>query len=202
MLRFEFVYSYAPARPPRVSVITFTSYICCIYALNFGQYRTLFCIANSSISKCLLCSFCSSDRDFASDFFQTPPHDGRPCSLLTAAFPMTEYQCYIVHMARNTLKYVADKDRKDFVNDLKSIYRATDKEQWFRNMQVVAEKWDTNTLDLWIAGKTTGLRSVRCLSFRILCAGRIYTTNAIESLNGGFRGLNMSRMCSRTVKLC
>ena len=51
MLRFEFVYSYAPARPPRVSVITFTSYICCIYALNFGQYRTLFCLANSSISK-------------------------------------------------------------------------------------------------------------------------------------------------------
>ena len=51
MLRFEFVYSLAPARPPRVSVITFTSYICCIYALNFGQYRTLFCLANSSISK-------------------------------------------------------------------------------------------------------------------------------------------------------
>ena len=59
MLRFEFVYSLAPARPPRVSVITFTSYICCIYALNFGQYWTLFCRANSSISKRLLCSFCS-----------------------------------------------------------------------------------------------------------------------------------------------
>ena len=58
MLRFEFVYSLAPARPPRVSVITFTSYIRCIYALNFGQYRTLFCLANSSFSKRLLCSFC------------------------------------------------------------------------------------------------------------------------------------------------
>ena len=45
-------FPYTPsARPPRVSVITFTSYICCIYALNFGQYRTLFCLANSSISK-------------------------------------------------------------------------------------------------------------------------------------------------------
>ena len=73
MLRFEFVYSFAPARPPRVSVITFTSYICCIYALNFGQYRTLFCLANSSISKCLICSFCSSDRGFARrDTFQSP----------------------------------------------------------------------------------------------------------------------------------
>ena len=37
-------------RPPRVSVITFTSYICCIYALKFGQYWTLFCIGNSSVS--------------------------------------------------------------------------------------------------------------------------------------------------------
>ena len=50
MLRLEFVYSSAPARPPRVSATTFTSYICCIYTLKFGQYRTLFCMANSSVS--------------------------------------------------------------------------------------------------------------------------------------------------------
>ena len=54
-----------PARPPRVSVITFTSYICYIYTLKLVQYRTLFCLANSSISKCLICSFCSSDQGFA-----------------------------------------------------------------------------------------------------------------------------------------
>ena len=39
-----------PMRPPRVSVITFTSYICCIYALKFGQYWTSFSIGNSSVS--------------------------------------------------------------------------------------------------------------------------------------------------------
>ena len=42
MLRFEYVYSFTPARPPRVSVITFTSYICCIYTMKFGQYWTSF----------------------------------------------------------------------------------------------------------------------------------------------------------------
>ena len=41
---------FPPARPPRVSVITFTSYICCIYTLKFGQYRTSFCTGNSSVS--------------------------------------------------------------------------------------------------------------------------------------------------------
>ena len=50
MLRFEFVYFFAPARPPRVSATTFTSYICCIYTLKFGQYRALFCLANSFVS--------------------------------------------------------------------------------------------------------------------------------------------------------
>lgn len=39
-----------PARPPRVSVITFSSYICCIYTLKFGQYWTSFCLGNSSVS--------------------------------------------------------------------------------------------------------------------------------------------------------
>ncbi len=50
MLCFEYVYSFTPARPPRVSVTTFTSYICCIYTLKFGQYRTSFCVGNSSVS--------------------------------------------------------------------------------------------------------------------------------------------------------
>ena len=61
---------------------------------------------------------------------------------IAAAFPMTKYQRCIVHMVRNTLKYVADKDRKEFANDLKTIYHAPDEEQGFRNMQAVAEKWD------------------------------------------------------------
>ena len=61
---------------------------------------------------------------------------------IAAAFPMTEYQRCIVHMVRNTLKYVADKDRKEFANDLKTICHAPDEEQGYRNMQAVAEKCD------------------------------------------------------------
>ena len=45
-------------------------------------------------------------------------------------------------MVRNTLKYVADKDRKEFANDLKTVCHAPDEEQGYRNMQAVAEKWD------------------------------------------------------------
>ena len=110
MLCFEYVYSFTPARPPRVSVTTFTSYICCIYTLKFGQYRTSFCLANSSVSKCLICNFCSSDQGFASDFFQTPPHDGRPCLWLTVptAKPVADFHHRVITHAEHTEKQPGD----------------------------------------------------------------------------------------------
>lgn len=45
---------------------------------------------------------------------------------ISTAFPQTEYQRCIVHQVRNTLKYVADKDRKPFAADLKKIYHTPD----------------------------------------------------------------------------
>ena len=45
-----------------------------------------------------------------------------------ASFPQTEYQRCIVHQVRNTLKYVSDKDRKAFANDLRRIYGAPNEE--------------------------------------------------------------------------
>ena len=47
---------------------------------------------------------------------------------ISAAFPKTEQQRCIVHMVRNILKYVANKDMKAFAKDLKTIYTAADEE--------------------------------------------------------------------------
>ena len=104
MFRFEYVYSFTPMRPPRVSVTTFASYICCIYTLKFGQYWTSFCVGNSSVSKCLICNFCSSDRGFALGFLQTPPHDGRPCPWLTVptAKSVADFHRQVVTRAERT----------------------------------------------------------------------------------------------------
>ena len=112
---------------------------------------------------------------------------------IAAAFPMTEYQRCIVHMVRNTLKYVADKDRKEFANDLKTIYHAPDEEQGYRNMQVVAEKWDKKyprSMDRW---KDNWAAVSPMFKFSDIARRVIYTTNAIESLNSGFRRLNRSQ---------
>ena len=90
-LCFEYVYSSASARPPRVSSITFTSCICCIYAPEFGQYWTLFCLGNSSVPSTPCMQFLFVRPRFcprvsilpASGFLQIPPHDGHPCLRLT-----------------------------------------------------------------------------------------------------------------------
>ena len=60
---------------------------------------------------------------------------------ISVAFPDTEYQRCIVHQVRNTLKYVADKDKKEFLADLKTIYHAPDEETGYERMQAVTDKW-------------------------------------------------------------
>ena len=64
----------ASVRPPRVRAITFLPYICRIYNAKFGQYWTLSCFADSSALHCLICVFCSSDREFARVGTSQPPH--------------------------------------------------------------------------------------------------------------------------------
>lgn len=51
---------------------------------------------------------------------------------IATAFPETEYQRCIVHQVRNTLKRVAEKDKKAFANDLKTIYHAPDEAAGYR----------------------------------------------------------------------
>lgn len=59
---------------------------------------------------------------------------------VNVAFPKTEYQRCIVHQVRNTLKYVADKDKKKFAEDLKTIYQAPTETLAHERMLEITEK--------------------------------------------------------------
>lgn len=112
---------------------------------------------------------------------------------ISTAFPNTEYQRCIVHQVRNTLKYVADKDRKPFAADLKKIYNAPTEQTARAQLDAVTAKWEekypramNRWYDNWDAVSpifkfSSDVRSV------------IYTTNAIESLNSTYRKLNRQR---------
>ena len=60
---------------------------------------------------------------------------------ISTAFPKTEQQRCIVHMVRNTLKYVANKDMKSFAKDLKTIYTAASEEAARKQLETVTKKW-------------------------------------------------------------
>ena len=112
---------------------------------------------------------------------------------ISAAFPNTEYQRCIVHQVRNTLKYVADKDRKVFAADLKKIYNAPSETEGRKMLDEVSKKWEEKYpramkrwYDNWDAVSPIFKfsKDVRTV---------IYTTNAIESLNSTYRKLNRQR---------
>ena len=112
---------------------------------------------------------------------------------IATAFPQSEYQRCIVHMVRNTLKYVNYKDMKMFANDLKSIYHAPDEKTGYENMLEVTKKWNPkypNTMKRW-EDNWDAISPIFKFSQDVRKV--IYTTNAIESLNSTYKKLNRQR---------
>ena len=112
---------------------------------------------------------------------------------IAAAFPNTEYQRCIVHQVRNTLKYVAEKDKKEFAKDLKSIYHAANEESGYQNMLEVSEKWEKHYPNAMKSWHQNWEALIPMFKFSAEVRKVIYTTNAIESLNSTYRRLNRQR---------
>ena len=106
---------------------------------------------------------------------------------ISAAYPNTVQQRCIVHMIRNSVKFISYKDLKEFCNDLKSIYTAKNEKEGYANLQTIKEKWKTkypNSLKNWEENW-----DAICPFFAYSEPIRkiMYTTNTIESLNRQFR---------------
>ncbi len=112
---------------------------------------------------------------------------------IATAFPNTEHQTCIVHLTRNTLKYVSYRDRYKFAQDLKAIYTASDEEIAKKIMYDVTNKWKgkyPSAMDRW--EDNWGIISP-FFKFSQKIRKMIYTTNSIESLNSSYRRLNRAR---------
>lgn len=65
---------------------------------------------------------------------------------------ISELQRCIVHQVRNTLKYVGAKNKKEFANDLKTIYHAPSEDAALKQLEHVTEKWEKdypNAMKSW-----------------------------------------------------
>lgn len=112
---------------------------------------------------------------------------------IEAVYAQTKVQLCIVHMVRNSLKYVSWKQRKEVAGDLKTIYRATTEElaaaaldgfesKWGEHFPLIVKSWRENWVNLrTIFEYPPDIRRI------------IYTTNAIESLNHSLRKVLKNR---------
>lgn len=108
-------------------------------------------------------------------------------------FPNTEVQLCIIHQIRNSIRYVASKNHKEFMNDLKPVYQAVSKEaaedallkldeKWGKLYPIVLQSWNNKWENLSVYFKyPPEIRKV------------IYTTNIIESVHRQFRKLTKTK---------
>ena len=114
-------------------------------------------------------------------------------------YPQTEFQRCVVHMIRNTLKYVNYKDRKELAHDLREIYTASNEEIAYNNLQELKEKWAPRKVSL-MNWENNWDNIVPFFKFGPETRKILYTTNAIESLNNCYKKLNKGRRVFPSVQ--
>lgn len=106
---------------------------------------------------------------------------------IQAVFPKTEVQLCIVHMVRNSLKYVSWQERKAVAKDLKAIYGAITLDEAEMALEAFAEKWDKKYPTISKSWRAHWVNLTPFFAYEHDIRKVIYTTNAIESLNSTLR---------------
>ncbi len=106
---------------------------------------------------------------------------------INSVYPDTRIQLCIVHMIRNSTKYVSWKERKVLCADLKKIYRAITEEQALEELDNFSEKWDHKYPMISKSWRNNWDNLNEFFNYPDYIRKAIYTTNAIESLNSSLR---------------
>jgi putative transposase len=112
---------------------------------------------------------------------------------IEAVFPQAEVQLCIVHMVRNSLRFVSYKHRKQVVAGLKEIYRAPTIEQAESALSELEKTWDSCYPMIAKSWRNNWSRVTPFFAYSEDIRRVIYTTNAIESLNSSLRKVTKNR---------
>lgn len=103
--------------------------------------------------------------------------------VIKTVFPTVDIQTCIVHQIRNSIKYIASKDKKAFMKDLKEVYKAPTEDLALAQLDNLKEKWGSNYgmgIDSWY-NNWNNLDTFFKFSPQI--RKLIYTTNVLEGFN-------------------
>lgn len=103
-----------------------------------------------------------------------------------AIFPNVVVQRCIVHLIRNSIKYIPSKDYKKFTEDLKKVYGAPSLKAANTAFETFCRTWEqyTGAVDVW---KRNFKYVEQLFDYGSAIRKVMYTTNAIEAINSSFR---------------
>ena len=108
-------------------------------------------------------------------------------------FPQTEIQLCVVHQIRNSLKYVGSKNQKEFMVDLKRVYKATNKDLAAVELDNLEDKWNDKYPIVIRSWRNNWERLSHFFKYPEDIRRIIYTTNTIEAVHRQFRKLTKTK---------
>ena len=112
---------------------------------------------------------------------------------IEAVFPKTEVQVCIVHMIRNSFKFVPKKNSREFLQDLKAIYQAPSPESGLLSLDSFSVKWKSTYPTVVASWQNNWSRLSVMLNYPEAIRRLVYTTNPIESLNASLRKVTKNK---------
>ena len=108
-------------------------------------------------------------------------------------YPNTKIQLCVVHMVRNSLKYVSWKDYKAVTADLKRIYQSATEAEARQELERFAATWEAQYPKIAQSWRNHWDNLITLFEYPPEIRKAIYTTNAIESLNSVIRKATQRR---------
>jgi len=112
---------------------------------------------------------------------------------IASEYPQTQVQLCIVHMVRNSLRFVPWKDYKAVTADLKTIYQAKTEDQALQQLDTFEKVWGEKYPQIIKSWQDNWDNVATLFQYPPDIRKAIYTTNAIESLNSVIRKATKQR---------
>lgn len=112
---------------------------------------------------------------------------------INTIFPKTEVQSCIVHQIRNSMKYVASKDQKPFMAELKPIYKAETQQLAELNLEALGEKWGKKYPVVIKSWQDNWHKLSTYFKYTEDIKRIIYTTNTIEGFHRQVRKVTKNK---------
>lgn len=112
---------------------------------------------------------------------------------IESIFPDTQVQLCVVHQIRNSLKYVGSKNQKEFMADLKRVYKAANKDLAAAELDNLEDKWNDKYPIVIKSWRNNWERLSQYFKYPEDIRRIIYTTNTIEAVHRQFRKLTKTK---------